>query len=326
VWGDSVKNFGLIGAAGYIAPRHLHAIKATGHRVVAALDPHDSVGILDSYFPDADFFTEFERFDRHVDKLRRKGPGFALDYVTVCSPNYLHDSHVRFALRSGAHAVCEKPLVLNPWNIDALAEIEQLTGCRVNVVLQLRLHPAVLALRARVLAAPADRTHELDLTYVTARGHWYRASWKGDPRKSGGVATNIGIHLFDMLSFVFGDLQASAVHLSTDTRAAGFLEFDRGRVRWFLSVEAADIPEARRAAGRRTYRAVVMDGEEIEFSDGFAELHERSYAEILAGRGFGLAESRAAIAIASAVRAARVADGRDERHPFVTHPPPPSAP
>ena len=311
----AVKNFALVGAAGYIAPRHMHAIKATGQRLVAALDPSDSVGIIDSYFPDASFFTEYERFDRHLDKLRRAGDRDAVDLVAICSPNYLHDSHIRFALRSGAEAICEKPLVLNPWNLDGLAEIAAATGRKINTILQLRLHPAIVALRDRVAAQAGDRRHDVDLTYVTSRGRWYEHSWKGDPRKSGGIATNIGVHFFDMLHFVFGDLAENIVHLSEPGRAAGYLEYQRARVRWFLSVNADDLPPAPREAGQRTYRSITVDGDEIEFSGGFTDLHTRSYEEILAGRGFGLDDNRCAIATVAAIRNA-VPSSRGERHPI----------
>src|SRR6185369_16898468 len=298
-----MKKFALIGAAGFIAPRHMAAIQATGHRLVAALDPSDSVGVIDSYFPDSAFFVEFERFDRHVDKLRREGGGEKVDYVSICSPNYLHDAHIRFALRSDTDAICEKPLVLNPWNIDGLAEMEASSGHRVNTILQLRLHPAITALKERVAAEPADGPkHEVDLTYVTSRGRWYLYSWKGDEKKSGGIATNIGVHFFDMLNFVFGELQDSSVHLQEPTRAAGSLEYAKARVRWFLSVEIEDVPEAQRSTGQRTYRSITVDGEEIEFSGGFADLHTTSYEDILAGRGFGLEDSRRAIEIVAAIR------------------------
>jgi UDP-N-acetyl-2-amino-2-deoxyglucuronate dehydrogenase len=296
-----MKNFALVGAAGYIAPRHMQAVRDTGHRIVAALDPSDSVGIMDSYFPDAHFFTEFERFDRHLDRLRRDGDEGAVEYVAICSPNYLHDSHARFALRSGADAICEKPLALNPWNIDGLRKIEQDTGQKINTILQLRLHPAITTLRRR-LATAMDRKFDIDLTYVTSRGRWYYQSWKGDERKSGGIATNIGVHFFDMLSFIFGALQENRVHISSKSRAAGYLEFERARVRWFLSLDILDVPAAERAAEKRTFRSITVDGEEIEFSGGFTDLHTRSYEEILAGRGFGLEDSHSAIEIVSAIR------------------------
>lgn len=309
-----MKSFALIGAGGYIAPRHMQAIRDTGNRLTAALDPNDSVGIIDSYFPDADFFTEFERFDRHLDKMRRLGQ--PLDYVSICSPNYLHDSHMRFALRSGADAICEKPLVLNPWNIDGLQEIERDTGRKVNTILQLRVHPAIVALREKMALAPKDRKVEVDLTYITSRGNWYLQSWKGDDKKSGGIATNIGVHFYDMLHFVYGALQENIVHLTTPTKAAGYLEYENARVRWFLSVDVNDVPEAARAAGKRTFRNITADGEQIEFSDGFTDLHTTSYREILAGRGFGLDENRVAIETVAHIRSAPVITS-GEIHPFV---------
>lgn len=309
-----MKRFALIGAAGYIAPRHMIAIRETGHDLVAALDPNDSVGIIDSHFPDADFFTEFERFDRHVDKLRRSGK--AVDYVAIASPNYLHDSHMRFALRSGADAICEKPLVLNPWNIDGLKEIEADTGRKINTVLQLRLHPSIVALREKVQASDPDQKFDVDLTYITSRGHWYLQSWKGNEDKSGGIATNIGVHFYDMLHFVFGPVQESAVHLATPTKAAGYLEYERARVRWFLSIDVNDVPADERAKGKRTFRAITANGKDIEFSDGFTDLHTRSYEEILAGRGFGLEENRVAIETVAGIRRAPVV-GAGEMHPFV---------
>jgi len=310
-----MKNFGLIGAAGYIAPRHMAAIRQTGNQLTVAMDPADSVGIIDSHFPDSAFFSEFERFDRHVDKLRRGGRSDKLDYISICSPNYLHDSHMRFALRSDADAICEKPLVLNPWNIDGLAEIEESTGRRINTILQLRVHPAILALRQRILDAPSDgRKFEVDLTYVTARGKWYLHSWKGDERKSGGIATNIGVHFFDMLHFVFGDLQLSQAHVAQPTRAAGFLEYRHARVRWFLSLDIKDVP-AGQPPGQRTFRSIIVDGQEFEFSGGFADLHTLSYEAILAGKGFGLETSRTAVETVAAIRTARPIAG-GERHPL----------
>lgn len=309
-----MKRFALIGAAGYIAPRHMIAIGETGNELVAALDPNDSVGIIDSHFPEADFFTEFERFDRHVDKLRRSGK--PIDYVSIASPNYLHDSHMRFALRSGADAICEKPLVLNPWNIDALKDIEADTGNKVNTILQLRLHPSIVTLREKVQSGDQDTKYDVDLTYITSRGHWYLQSWKGNTDKSGGIATNIGVHFYDMLHFVFGAVQQSAVHLSTPTKAAGYLEYERARVRWFLSIDINDVPQAERAKGKRTFRAITANGENIEFSNGFTDLHTRSYQEILAGRGFGLEENHVAIQTVASIREARVVS-TGEVHPFV---------
>jgi len=312
-----MKNFALVGAAGYIAPRHMQAIKTTGNELVAALDINDSVGIIDSHFPNAEFFTEFERFDRHIDKMRRSNDSRRVSYVSICSPNYLHDSHMRFALRSGADAICEKPLVLNPWNIDGLLDIERDTGHKVNTILQLRVHPAIVALRERVHAQKSNTKHEVDLTYITSRGHWYLQSWKGDLKKSGGIATNIGVHFFDMLHFIFGALQLNIVHLSSDTKASGYLEYEHARVRWFLSVDFEDVPAAQREAGQRTYRSITVDGDEIEFSGGFTDLHIRSYEEILAGRGFGLEENRTAITTVSAIRNAPIAPLMGDYHPFL---------
>ncbi|NYT76171.1 Gfo/Idh/MocA family oxidoreductase [Alcaligenaceae bacterium] len=312
-----MKNFALIGAAGYIAPRHMQAIKATGNNLVAAFDPNDSVGIIDSYFPTASFFTEFERFDRHLDKIRRSTDNRRVDYVSICSPNYLHDSHMRFALRSGADAICEKPLVLNPWNIDGLLDIERDTGHKINTILQLRVHPSIVALRDKVRAAAKDTKHEVDLTYITSRGAWYMQSWKGDAKKAGGIATNIGVHFFDMLHFIFGELQQNVVHHSSDTKAAGYLEYENARVRWFLSVDIEDVLQAARDNGQRTYRSITVDGEEIEFSGGFTDLHNRSYEEILAGRGFGLEENRTAITTVAAIRNAAIAPLQGDYHPFL---------
>lgn len=281
-----MKNFALIGAAGYIAPRHMQAIKAVGGNLVAALDKHDNVGILDSYFPDCDFFTEFERFDRHLDKLKRKG--VKIDYVSICSPNYLHDSHIRFALRHGADAICEKPLVLNPWNIDALAEIEKETGRRIYTILQLRLHPSIIALREKIKNGPKDKVYDVDLTYITSRGHWYHHSWKGDVSKSGGIATNIGIHFFDMLIWVFGEVKESKVHELSPSKASGHLRLLQANVGWKLSVDYEDIPDKLKQEGKRTYRSLKLEGEEVEFSEGFGDLHVRSYEEILRGHAFGI--------------------------------------
>ena len=311
-----MKYFTLIGAAGYIAPRHMKAIKDTGNGLLAVLDPNDSIGIIDSYFPDAYFFTEFERFDRFVDKLNRNGRQ-RVDYISICSPNYLHDSHMRFALRSRADAICEKPLVLNPWNIDGLIDMERDTGQRVNTILQLRVHPSIIALRDKIISGPNDTKHEVDLTYITSRGRWYLQSWKGDTRKSGGIATNIGVHFFDMLHFLFGTLQDNTIHLNEPTKAAGYLEYERARCRWFLSLDVMDVPEAVRATGQRTYRSITVDGEEIEFSGGFTDLHTRSYEEILAGRGFGLEENYAAIKTVAAIRDAIPNMNRGSIHPFV---------
>lgn len=295
-----MKNFALIGVAGYIAPRHLQAIKETGNNLVAALDRSDTVGVMDSYFPNADFFTEFERFDRHIEKLRRKGTN--LDYVSICTPNYLHDSHIRFALRHHADAICEKPLVLNPWNVDALKEIEKETGKRINTILQLRLHPSIIALREKVKSGPVDNIYDIDLRYITSRGHWYHISWKGEQAKSGGIATNIGIHFFDMLIWVFGKVkEVKTIKMEAD-HAEGFIQLEKARVKWFLSINYDHIPADVKAKGKRTFRTLTMGGEEIEFSEGFTELHIKSYQEILKGNGFGLDDARASIELVHQIR------------------------
>ena len=312
-----MTNFALIGAGGYIAPRHMQAIHNTGNRLVAAMDVNDSVGIIDSYFPDARFFTEFERFDRHVDKVRRSvDREEVIEFMSICSPNYLHDSHIRFGLRSDADVICEKPIVLNPWNIDALQEIERDTGRKVNTILQLRLHPAIIGLRERIQREHGNKKYDVDLTYITSRGAWYLQSWKGDIRKAGGIATNIGVHFFDMLYFLFGAFQQSVLHLTADTKASGYLEFERARVRWYLSLDINDVPTSLREAGQRTYRSITVNGEELEFSGGFTDLHTRSYEEILAGRGFGLENNRTAIEVVSGIRNAEPTT-HGELHPFV---------
>jgi UDP-N-acetyl-2-amino-2-deoxyglucuronate dehydrogenase len=296
-----MKTYALIGAAGYIAPRHMRAMADTSGKLAVAYDPNDSVGVMDSHFPDAEFFTEFERFDRHIDKLRRRGS--KVDYMAICSPNYLHDAHCRFALRSGADAICEKPLVLNPWNIDGLSEIERDSGRRISTILQLRLHPAIIALRDRF--AKSNKRHKVELTYVTSRGRWYHASWKGDDAKAGGVATNIGVHFFDMLSFVFGTVSRNEAHLREAERAAGSLECQRADISWFLSLDRNDLPE--NVKGKKTtFRSITVDGEEVEFSEGFTDLHTRSYEEIIAGRGFGLDEVRTSIDVVSTFRNAPI--------------------
>lgn len=312
-----MKNFALIGAAGYIAPRHMAAVKDTGNRISVAYDVNDSVGIIDSYFPEADFFTEFERFDRHIYNLTRGAPGNAIDYMSICSPNYLHDAHCRFAMRSGADAICEKPIVLNPWNLDGLLEMEAATGRQVHTILQLRLHPAIIALREKVLGEARNTKHEVDLSYITSRGHWYMQSWKADTPKSGGIATNIGVHFFDMLHYMFGALQANEVHLHDERHAAGYLEYEHARVRWFMSIDVDDVPEEARARGQRTWRSITVDGEEIEFSGGFTDLHTRSYQEILAGNGFGLEANRTAVEAVAHIRNAAVTSGSSGEHPFV---------
>ncbi len=310
-----MKDFVLIGAAGYIAPRHMKAIKDTGNNLVAAMDISDSVGVIDSHFPDADFFTEFERFDRHVDLLRRRGD--LIDFVSICSPNYLHDAHIRFALRSHANAICEKPLVLNPWNLDALLDVEKDTGNSVNTILQLRLHPSIIELKKKVEEMPDDSMHDVDLTYITSRGHWYGISWKGDEKKSGGIATNIGVHFFDMLHFVFGSLRENRLSYVSDTTAAGYLEYDRARVRWFLSVNAEHLPESAVTNGQRTYRSITVDGSEIEFSGGFTDLHTVSYQQILDGHGYGLEDTRVAVETVSNLRTMQPTGMSGDYHPFL---------
>lgn len=304
-------DFALIGAGGFVAPRHLAAIRTLGGRLVAAVDPNDSVGVLDSYFPDAEFFTQFEQFAAHLDTFRRQGGG--LDHVSICSPNHLHDAHIRFALRSGADAICEKPLVLDPSDIDRLAELEQATGRRIATILQLRLHAAVIGLRARYASQPAR--HAVDLTYVTSRGRWYHRSWKGDAARSGGVATNIGVHFFDMLAFLFGPVRRVVAHLRDDDRAAGFLSFDNADVRWFLSINRDDLPAAVQGV-KTTFRAITIDGEDAEFSEGFTDLHTDSYREIIAGRGFTLADVRPSIETVARFRTLPLAPGQGELHPF----------
>ena len=295
-----MKNFVLIGAGGYIAPRHMKAIKDTGNNLLAAIDKNDSVGIMDSYFPDAHFFTEFERFDRHVEKLKRQG--VKIDYVSVCSPNYLHDAHIRFGLRIGADVICEKPIVLNPWNIDALMEIEKETGKHIYSILQLRLHPAIIALREKILSGPKDKKYSVTLNYITSRGRWYHSSWKGDIQKSGGIATNIGVHFFDMLHWLFGNVEKNTVTEHTNETASGKLLFERAEVDWSLSIDANKLPEEIKAAGKRTYRTLKIDGDEFEFSDGFTELHTRSYEEILKGNGFPIRETKTAIELVHEIR------------------------
>ncbi len=312
---NNPKNFGIIGVAGYIAIRHLHAIKETGNNLLASLDKFDSVGRIDSYFPESDFFVEFERFDRHFDKLKRTGT--KIDYVSICSPNYLHDSHIRFALRHHADAICEKPIVLNPWNIDALQEIEKETGNKIYTVLQLRLHPRIIELKNRILNGPADKKYDVDLTYITSRGNWYNISWKGDIQKSGGVATNIGVHFFDMLSWIFGETKQNVVHVSGKNKASGFLELEKARVRWFLSLDYNDIPDEIKKSGKRTFRSITVDGEDIEFSDGFTELHTDTYREILAGRGFGIEEARQSVNTVYNIRNAKPAELKGEFHPLL---------
>lgn len=295
-------NFAMTGVGGYVARRHLQAIRATGNTLVAALDPHDSVGILDEYYPEAAFFTEFERFDRHLEKLRRQGEEQRVHYLSICSPNYLHDAHVRLALRIGAHAICEKPLVLNPWNVDLLSELEKESGRRVFTILQLRLHPVLVALKKRLECEDQSYMHDVDLTYITPRGKWYCVSWKGQLDKSGGVTTNIGIHFFDALLWLFGGVRNNEVHFLQPTRAAGHLELQRARVRWFLSLEGNDLAKIPGAQGNKPYRSIKLDGEEMEYSNGFNELHCRSYEQILQGHGFGLDDVRPSVELVYRIR------------------------
>lgn len=310
-----MNNFGLIGGAGYIAPRHMKAIKDTGNQLQVAFDPNDSIGIIDSYFPEAAFFTEFERFDRHVDKLRRKRQ--PIDYISICSPNYLHDAHIRFSLRSNAHAICEKPIVLNPWNVDALEEVEKGYEKKIYTILQLRLHPAIIALQEKY-HRKERKLVDIDVTYITSRGNWYYQSWKGDETKSGGIATNIGVHFFDMLSWIFGKQQSSVVHINNKDCASGLLTLDHARVRWFLSINADHLPDEQKKKGQRTFRSICIGGEEIEFSEGFTDLHTASYKAILNGDGFKIGETRSSIEIVQKIRTIAVSPLQHDYHPFCT--------
>ena len=313
-----MANFALVGAAGFVAPRHMKAIKDTGNQLVAAVDPHDSVGVLDSHFPAARFFTEIERFDRHPEKLRREDEGSQVDYVSVCSPNYLHDAHVRLAMRVGAHAICEKPLVINPWNLDQLKAVEDDHGKRVYTVLQLRLHEQLQALKAKIDAEPAGKKHQVDLAYITRRGQWYNASWKGSPERSGGVAMNIGIHFFDMLMWLYGRPEFTQMHLRDTRRMAGSLELERANVRWFLSIDAEDLPDDVKANGGHAYRSITADGEEIDMSAGFADLHTRVYEDVLAGGGFSIDDARPAVELVYDIRQQDLADAAgDAAHPML---------
>ena len=314
---DDSKTFALIGVAGYIAERHLRAIKDTHNTLVAALDKFDSVGIMDSYFPNADFFVEFERFDRHIDKLRRKGR--KIDYVSICTPNYLHDAHIRFALKQQADAICEKPLVLNPWNVDALMQIEQETGKKVNNIFQLRLHPAIIALKEKVMMSKSDEIFDIDLTYITSRGNWYFTSWKADIEKSGGVATNIGIHFFDMLIWIFGKVEKNVVNVIDQRKTAGFLQLEHANIRWFLSLDYDNIPDDAKLKGLRTYRSIKVNNKEIEFSGGFTDLHTLSYKEILQGKGFGLEEAKHSIKTVYDIRNAKPVGQKGDYHPMINN-------
>lgn len=309
------KNFAVIGVGGYIAPRHLRAIRDTGNCLVAAVDQKDSVGVLDQYSFNVKFFTEIERFDRHLEKLRRGPDENRVHYVSVCSPNYLHDAHCRLALRVGADVICEKPLVINPWNFDALQELEAETHHRINTVLQLRLHPSLVQLKESLQRESG--LHEVELTYITSRGPWYHVSWKGHEDKSGGIATNIGVHFFDLLLWLFGPTQGIRVYHADDNRMSGFIELERARVRWFLSVDKDDLPLQAKTAGKTTFRSITVDGKEIEFSEGFTDLHTRVYEETLAGRGFGIVDARPSIELTHAIRTAQLLPKDDCIHPFL---------
>jgi UDP-N-acetyl-2-amino-2-deoxyglucuronate dehydrogenase len=312
------KNFALIGASGYIAPRHMKAIKETDNDLIAALDPYDGIGIMDSHFPEASFFTEFERFDRFVDKYHREHES-KIDYIGICSPNYLHDSHIRFALKSGCEVICEKPLVLNPHNLDQLKVIEKETGKKVNTILQLRLHPSIIALKEKVskeLEKKPDKIYDIDLTYLTSRGKWYFVSWKGDESKSGGIASNIGVHFYDMLSWIFGEVKENIVHIKTPDANSGTLVLKNANVNWFLSVNYDYLPKEIREQGQTTFRSITVEGEEIEFSGGFKDLHTTSYEEILKGNGFSLDDAYGSIDIVSQIRNIEPIGLKGEYHPF----------
>ncbi len=295
-----MKNFLLIGAAGYIAPRHMKAIKDTGNNLIAAYDPYDGVGIIDSHFPNAHFFTEFERFDRHIEKIKRAG--VKIDYVSICSPNYLHDSHIRYGLRIGVDVICEKPLVLNPWNVDALIELESEYKNKVNTILQLRHHQAILELKDKIANGPTDKIYDIDLTYITARGNWYFTSWKGDEDKSGGIACNIGIHFFDMLQWIFGPMEKYTIDIKTKDTNSGTLKFKQANVNWYLSINAENLPQKVNDLDLPTYRNLTIEGEDIEFSKGFIDLHTLSYQSILDGKGYGLVDAKSSIEIVSQIR------------------------
>jgi UDP-N-acetyl-2-amino-2-deoxyglucuronate dehydrogenase len=310
-------NFAITGVAGYVAPRHLQAIKDTKNRLIAAVDPHDSVGILDRYFPNTSFFTEFERFDRHLEKLRRGPEEDHINYLSICSPNHLHDAHIRLALRIGANAICEKPLVINPWNLDALEELEEETNCKVNTILQLRVHPALIELKKSLQNKYKDHKANVTLTYITSRGVWYNYSWKGIKEKSGGIATNIGIHFFDLLIWLFGGIERNIVHLYGDEKAAGFLELMNANVHWFLSIDKKDLPIEEINGGQTTYRSIKVDGEEVKFSSGFTDLHTRVYEETLAGRGFGIKEARPSIQLVYDIRTTKISPVKEFEHPLV---------
>lgn len=312
----AMKNFALTGAGGYVAPRHFQAIKDTGNTLVACTDPHDSVGILDRYFPEASYFAEYERFDRHLELLRRKSEAERIHYLSICSPNHLHDAHIRLALRLHADAICEKPLVLNPWNLDSLEDLEQETGNRIYTILQLRVHPSLVQLRKTLLASPSSQKHNVCLTYITPRGPWYHYSWKGVKERSGGLATNIGVHFFDLLMWLFGDVQKSVVTIAEKDCMAGFLEQQNANVHWYLSIRKEDLPQSTQAQ-QTTFRSITIDGKEIEFTEGFTNLHTRVYEETLRGKGFGINEARPAIKVVYDIRNAAINTDRQYQHPYL---------
>lgn len=310
-----MKKFALVGAAGYIAPRHLKAIKETGNDLVVAMDVNDSVGIMDSHFPEAEFFTEFEQFSAFVEDQAVKGE--KLDYVSICSPNYLHSPHMKFALQNGIDVICEKPLVLSSEEIDLLKGYEDKYGAKVNSILQLRLHPSIIALKEKVAAEP-DRIFDVDLTYMTSRGKWYLKSWKGQDEKSGGVATNIGVHFYDMLHFIFGDIKNNEVHYRSEKTASGYLEYERARVKWFLSIDANNLPDNAVQGEKLTYRSIKIGDEELEFSGGFTDLHTQSYQNVLAGNGYGLEENRTAIETVEKIRNQDISTNKENYHPLMS--------
>ncbi|MDR1182254.1 MAG: Gfo/Idh/MocA family oxidoreductase [Bacteroidales bacterium] len=314
-----IKNFALLGLAGYIAPRHLKAIKETGNKLSVTLDKHDNVGIIDSYFPDADFFTEPERFERHIYKIQHAKDSLPIDFFSICTPNYLHDAHIRMALCNHADAICEKPLVLNPWNVDCLAELEKETGKKIHTILQLRCHPAVVKLKNTIDADKSNKVYDITLTYITGRGNWYYYSWKGDEEKSGGLITNIGIHFFDMLYYLFGELKTNTVHYRTPSWGSGCMHFKKARVRWFLSIDANYLPDSIKQTGKMSYRSILIDKEELDFTNGFTDLHTLSYQQILEGRGFGLDCAKPSIEIVHFIRNAECLSGVNsaDKHPFV---------
>lgn len=311
-----MKRFALIGAGGYIAPRHLKAIKETGNELIVAMDINDSVGIMDSHFPEAEFFTEFEEFEAFVED--QKLQGHKLDYVSICSPNYLHSPHMKYALKNGIDVICEKPLVLTSKDLDVLTEYEKKYGAKVNSILQLRLHPSIIALREKVQAAPADKIFDVDLTYLTSRGKWYLKSWKGVDQKSGGVATNIGVHFYDMLHFIFGKVIKNEVHYRDEQTCAGYLEYEKAKVRWFLSVDAKNLPENAIQGEKLTYRSITIEGEELEFSGGFTDLHTQNYQLVLEGKGFGIEENRVSVETVEVIRSAPIVESSQHTHPLLS--------